>query len=222
MLQLEFLNMTFSDIMAFFQNEIVVGWVLIGSGIIAAAWLLERIVDPIPLLGDILKYIIHFATYFGFFIGILDMLVGYVVYATNPMGPYSVYVALILIITGFALTMRILTKFPIAFVFAAAVACFATFTIYGWLGGIVANPPPLMDLSFINEVLTFKWMAVLWFVFFFLIYGFTSLFIKLVELIGKIFAATPVSVILGLACIAVGIIALVAPDMLFTIPWPTP
>ena len=70
MLQLEFFDLTFDQIMIFFQNPIVVGWVLIGTGIIAAAWLLERIVDPIPLIGDILKYLIHFGTYFGFFVGI--------------------------------------------------------------------------------------------------------------------------------------------------------
>ncbi len=218
MLQFEFFNLDFGQIMAYFQNEIVVGWVLVGSGIIAAAWLLERIVDPIPLLGDLLKYIIHFATYFGFFVGILDMLVGYVVYVTNPAGPYSAYVAALLVITGFSLSMRVISKFPIAFLFAGAAASFGTFTIYGFLSGLTSDP---FIGTYVTEILTFKWMLVIWFLLFFLVYGFSSLILKLIELIGKIFSSTPVSIILGLGCIAVGIIALLAPAMLFTIPWPT-
>lgn len=219
MLQLEFFDLTFDQIMIFFQNPIVVGWVLIGTGIIAAAWLLERIVDPIPLIGDILKYLIHFGTYFGFFVGILDMLVGYVVYVSNPVGPYSMYVAVLLIIAGFSLTMRVITKLPLAFVFAAGVSSFATFTIYGFLSGLAADP---IIGPTVSQVLTFKWMLVIWAVLFFVVYGLSSLIIKLVELIGKIFSMTLFSVIIGLACIAVGVIAILYPEILFTIPWPVP
>ncbi len=218
MLQLDFFNLNFGQIMAFFENPVAVGWVLVGSGIIAAAWLLERIVDPIPLIGDIIKYIIHFATYFGFFVGLLDMLVGYIVYVTNPAGPYSAVVAAILVVTGFSLSMRVVSKLPIAFIFAGAIACFGTFTIYGFLSGLTSNP---VIGGAVTEILTLKWMIVIWFILFFLIYGLSALLLNVFKFIGKILSATPVSIILGLACIIIGIVALVMPAMLFTIPWPT-
>ncbi|MHA2072300.1 MAG: hypothetical protein ACW985_11010, partial [Candidatus Thorarchaeota archaeon] len=111
MLQFEIFDFTLAEIVAYFQNDIVVAWVLIGSGVLAAAWLLENITDPIPLLGTIFDGLVALSTYLGFFVGILDMCVGYVVWAANPD---AVIVAGLLILIGFALSMRLLSKFPIA------------------------------------------------------------------------------------------------------------
>ena len=137
MLQLEFLDYDLGQIMGYFANEWVVGWVLIITGIIAAAWLLETITDPIPILGSVFDIIKVLGTYLGFFVGALDILVGYVVWVTQPT---AVIVAGVLILAGFSLTMRILSKFPLGFVFALAAAIFVTFTIYGVLAPYVADP----------------------------------------------------------------------------------
>lgn len=198
--------------MAFFHDPWIVGWVLVGTGIIAAAWLLERIVDPIPLIGDILKYIIKFASYFGFFVGILDILVGYVVYEHYvPMDTtgMAVFVAAALVIAGFSLTMRILTKMPLAIVFALAVSAFGTFTIYGILSNYQTDP---FFGQYATQIMQLKWMLLIGIIIFSVVYTLGSLILGLIELIGRIFAARPVSILIGLSCIVIGIIVLVSPS----------
>ncbi|MHA2163731.1 MAG: hypothetical protein ACXABF_15035, partial [Candidatus Thorarchaeota archaeon] len=112
------------------------------------------------------------------------------------------------------------SKFPIAGLFAAAVAIFLTFTIYGLLA-------PYADYAlvgdYITQFLTLKWMAVLAVIIFCVVYVLGGLAIKLVQLIGKVFSATPVIVLIGLAAIGLGVVLLIAPDMLNLItPWPMP
>ncbi len=217
MLQFGVFDLTLGEIMAWFANEWVVGGILIITGILAAAWLLENITDPIPLLGTIFDILVKLGTFVGFFVGILDILVGYVVFQTQPGGAI---VAGILILAGFALVMRVLSKFPLAFVFAIAASLFVTFTIYGLL-------TPYADQAivgdYIVQITSLKWMAVIAAILFFFFYGLFGLIINIVALIGKIFSATPVLVIIGLAAIAVGIIVIAAPGLLnLVIPWPAP
>ena len=84
MLQIPILDWTLADIMLYFQNDQVVAWVLILSGGLLAIWLLEKITDPIPLLGTIIDGLVHIGTFIGFFVGILDLFVGYVVWTVQP------------------------------------------------------------------------------------------------------------------------------------------
>ncbi|TFG06607.1 hypothetical protein EU538_10015 [Candidatus Thorarchaeota archaeon] len=209
-------DLTLDEIMLFFQDPWVVGWVLIGSGILAAAWLLENITDPIPLLGWIFDIIVKLGSFLGFIIGALDILVGYVVYTTNPGGTL---VAAVLIVTGFTLVMRLLDKFPLALLFALAVAIFATFTIYGFLSAYASDP---LIGGYISQIISLKWMAVIGVIIFCVVYVLGGLVIKLIQLIGKIFASRPVSVLVGLAAIAVGVVVILSPVTLgLVIPWPT-
>ncbi|MBD3158050.1 MAG: hypothetical protein GF309_04615 [Candidatus Lokiarchaeota archaeon] len=212
MLQFEIFNTSLGEIMAFFHDPWIVGWVLVGTGIIAAAWLLERIVDPIPLIGDVLKYIIKFASYFGFFVGILDILVGYVIYEhyvpTDTTG-LAIIVAAALIVAGFSLTMRILTKLPLAIVFALAVAAFGTFTIYGILSNYQTDP---FIGQYVVQIMQLKWMLVIGIVIFSVVYTIGGLILGIIELIGRVFASRPVSILIGLGCIAIGIVVLVSPS----------
>jgi len=219
MLQLDLgvFDLTLGEIMAWFANEVVVGWVLIFTGILAAAWLLENITDPIPLLGTIFDVVVKIGTFVGFFVGILDVLVGYVVWQTQPG---AVVVAGVLILAGFALMMRVLSKFPLAFVFAAAAALFVTFTLYGFLIGYIETP---VIGDWIVQITSLKVMAIIGVILFIFFYGLFGLAIGLVTLIGKIFSSTPILVIIGLAAIAVGIITILAPAMLgIILPWPAP
>jgi hypothetical protein len=203
--------------MAFFANEWVVGWVLIISGMLAAAWLLERAVDAIPVIGDFLRLLVHAGTHIGFIVGFLDMLVGYVAFTTQPSSPI---VAGVLILTGFALVMRVLAKFPLALLFAAGLAGFGTFTLYGLLNPYKSDP---FIGGIISQIISLKGMIVIFIIIFAVAYLLGGLLIKLIELIGKVFAAAPVSVLIGLGCIAVGVIVILWPAMLsLTIPWPAP
>lgn len=223
------LDLNFNSIMDFFTQPLVIGTVMLITGILAAAWLFERIVDPIPIIGDLLEWLIHIGTYFGFFVGILDMLVGYVVYvkyvavATTATG--AIIVTALFIIAGFALVMRILSKFPIALVFSLAVAAFGVFTMYGFLQPIIDNwtSPPIPGADFAYDALVFltslKGMLIVGAIIFVFIYVISGLILKFIELIGKFFAWTPISVIIGLVCVAAGIIILVMPTAL-NLPFP--
>ena len=218
------LDWNLNTIMDFFTNPTVIGIVMLVTGIVAAAWLLERIVDPIPIIGDLLKWIIHFGTYFGFIIGILDMLVGYVVYvkyvAVAAEATIAWVVVILFIIAGFALVMRILSKFPMALLFSLAIAAFGVFTIYGFLQPMIDNwvSPPLPGVNYIYDALNFltslKGMLILGAIIFVFAYVISGLIMKLIELIGKFFAWTPISVIIGLACIVAGIVILILPTVL--------
>ncbi len=217
MLQLEFLDYDLGQIMGYFANEWVVGWVLIITGIIAAAWLLETITDPIPLLGSLFDIIKFLSIYLGFFIGALDILVGYVVWVTQPT---AVIVAGVLILAGFSLTMRILSKFPLGAVFAFAAAIFVTFTIYG-----VLAPYAGADYigEYITQIISLKWMVVIGIIVFGIAYSLGGFLLSIMSLLGKIFSATPISILIGLACIGVGIVVLVMPGLVgIVLPWMPP
>jgi hypothetical protein len=217
MLQFGIFDLTLGEIMAFFANEWVVGWVLIISGMVAAAWLLERALDAIPVIGDFLRLLVHVGTHLGFIVGFLDMLVGYVAFTTQPGAPI---VAGVLILTGFALVMRVLSKYPLALLFAAGLAGFGTFTLYGLLSPYKSDP---FIGGIISQIISLKGMIVIFIIIFAVAYLLGGLLIKLIELIGKVFAAAPVSVLIGLGCIAVGVIVILSPALLsLTIPWPAP
>ena len=122
---------------------------------IAAAWLLERAFDVIPIVGDLLKLLVHIGTHVGFIVGFLDMLVGYICWNAQPGAPI---LAGILILTGFTLVMRVLSKFPLAFVFAAAVAGFGAFTIYGFLKQYAGG---ILDVyGIISQIISLKGMII--------------------------------------------------------------
>lgn len=217
MLQLEFLDYDLGQIMGYFANEWVVGWVLIITGIIAAAWLFETVTDPIPILGSIFDIIKVLSTYLGFFVGALDILVGYVVWVTQPD---AVIVAGVLILAGFSLTMRILSKFPLGLVFALAVSIFVTFTIYGVLAPYAGDA---YIGEYVTQIISLKWMAVIGIVIFGIAYSLGGFLLSIMSLLGKIFSSTPISILVGLACIGVGIVVLVMPDLVgIVLPWVPP
>lgn len=214
MLQIPFLDWTIPEIMAFFQNDWNLAWVLILSGGLLAIWLLENITDPIPLLGSIFDFLVKIGTYIGFFVGILDIFVGYVVWDVQPS---ATIVAGVLILMGFSLVMRVLSKFPLALVFALAIAAFGAATIYGLLIPYVSTP---VIGEYIAWLTSGKGMLVIGFIIFCVAYVLGGLLIKLIQLIGKIFASVPVSVLVGLAAIGVGVIVLLNPALLGLAAWP--
>jgi len=214
MLQFEFLDLTLSDIMLFFQDDWILAWTLILSGGLLAIWLLENITDPIPLLGTIFDGLVAVGTYLGFFVGILDIFVGYVVWTVQPD---AIIVAGILILMGFSLVMRVLSKFPLALVFALAVAVFGTAVIYGFIEPLVGLPVVGSAAEWLTSL---KGLVVIGFIIFCVAYVVGGLIIKLIQLIGKIFASRPVSVLVGLAAIAVGVIVILNPALLGLVAWP--
>ncbi len=219
MLQIPFLDWTLDEIMAFFKDDWILAWVLILSGGLLAVWLLENITDPIPLLGTIFDGLVAVGTYIGFFVGILDIFVGYVVWS-DPVQSNAIIVAGILVLMGFSLVMRVLSKFPLALVFALAVAVFGAATIYFFL--LPYADPLIPVLGDIAVWLTSgKGLLVIGFIIFCVAYVIGGLIIKLIQLIGKIFASRPVSALVGLAAIAIGVIVILNPALVgLVVPWP--
>jgi hypothetical protein len=214
MLQIPFLDWTLPEIMAYFENDWVLAWVLILSGGLLALWLLENITDPIPLLGTIFDGLVAIGTYLGFFVGILDMFVGYVVWSIQPG---ATIVAGVLILMGFCLVMRVLSKFPLAIVFAIAIAAFGAATIHGILAPYVSTP---VIGDYVAWLVSGKGLLVIGFIIFCVAYVLGGLIIKLIQLIGKVFSSTPVSVLVGLAAIAVGVVVILNPVLLGLVAWP--
>jgi hypothetical protein len=193
MLQIPFLDWTLDEIMALFKDEWILAWILILSGGLLAVWLLENITDPIPLLGTIFDGLVAVGTYIGFFVGILDIFVGYVVWS-DPLQPDAVVVAGVLILMGFSLVMLLMPLTTVPVIQEAAL----------WLT-------------------SGKGLLVIGFIIFCVAYVVGGLIIKLIQLIGKIFASRPVSVIVGLIAIAVGVIVLLNPALVgLVVPWPVP
>ncbi len=215
MLQFGIFDLSLDEIMLFFQDWWVVGWILIASGMLAAVWLLENITDPIPILDQFFNFLMAIGSYLGFFVGILDIAVGYVIYTTNPS---SALVAAVLVIVGFSLSMRILSKFPLAFMLAAAVAAFATFTVYGYVKPYTTFGIPEIA-AIATQIVSLKGLIIIFIVVFSIIYVVGGLVVKLIQLIGKVFSSTPVSVLVGLVAIGLGIVVLVAPYLLSLTAW---
>jgi len=224
MLQIPFFDWTLEQIMELFMNNWTVAWVLILSGGLLAIWLLENITDPIPLLGSIFDLLVHVGTFLGFFVGILNIFVGYVILTAVPG---ATIVAAVLILVGFSLVMRVLSKFPLALVFSVALAAFVAATVYGfvapYVGSTLYNTVPTVA-QIVDFLISGKGLLIIGFIVFCVAYVVSGLILKLIELIGKIFASVPVSVIVGLAAIAVGVVVILLPALVgmpTVIPWPT-
>ena len=221
-MQIPFLDYTLADIMLFFQNDWILAWVMILSGGLLAIWLLENITDPIPLLGSIFDLLVHVGTYLGFIVGILDIFVGYVIWTVQPG---AAVVAGVLVLMGFTLVMRILSKFPLAIVFAAAVGIFGAATMYGLLapqvGGTWYNDIDAFAQA-VDFLISGKGLIIIGAIIFVFVYVISGLIFALIGIIGKIFASAPVSVLIGLAAIAVGVIVIFNPAMLGLVAWPLP
>jgi hypothetical protein len=117
--------------------------------------------------------------------------------------------------------MRILAKFPIPMLFALAVAAFGVFTLYGFIQPIIENwavPDMIPGADFAYDALNFltslKGMLIIGGIIFVLVYVISGLVMKLIELIGKFFAWTPISIIIGLGCVVAGVVILLVPNVL--------
>ena len=184
--------------LAWLSTPQVLPWVFIISGIVAAAWLFEKITSTIPLVGWLIKGLIHLGTYFGFFIGIVDLLMAYNVYIAAPT---NTLMWLTLVAVGFSLVMRVLSKFPLAIILAISVGVYGTVIVYNILAAYAANPV----FAFLANYLELKYMLIVFFVIAAVVYAISALILGLMTLIGKIFASNPVSMVLGLLAVGVGV-----------------
>lgn len=83
-----------------------VPFTLILGGVAEASWLLERLLGRSPVAGKPLRWFVKIISHLGFFVGILLMATGIVVWWVPPTSRSDSVTQLLLIITGIALFLK--------------------------------------------------------------------------------------------------------------------
>jgi hypothetical protein len=182
--------------------------ILILGGFTAVSWLLEKLVKPVPVVGKPASWLIQIASLFGFFMGILLIVTAAVVWSTEAP-QVDTGTRYLLIVTGLALFLKPIKDVPWAALIGLAVG--------GFCAGFVFLFYPLPETVY---GFSSTWIYLLVFLIPAL---FTYLLFKFIEdvlrLVGMVLTFRPVTLALGLMCIAQGILLLFKTS-LFTILFP--
>jgi hypothetical protein len=178
-------------------------YILIGGGILAASWFIQRIVKPVPVVGKPASILTRILSFFGFFAGILLVITGGAAWQAQAIDNYTIY---LLIIAGLALILKPIKDFP----WAALIGLIAG----GLCAGAVYFFYPLSETVF---GISSTWIYVaIFFIPAVLVYMVFKFIEDVLKLIGTLIASRPVTLIVGFVCIAQGILLLL--DMnLFTL-----
>jgi len=172
-------------------------YILIIGGIIAISWFLEKLLKPVPVVGTPASILTKILSFFGFFAGIILIITGAAAWQTHApqVDTYTIY---LLIIAGLALMLKPIKDFP----WAALLGLIA--------GGLCAGAV----YFFINLPDTVFGIASIWvYVIIFLIpavivYMVFKFIEDVLKLLGTLLASKPVTLIVGLVCIAQGVLLL--------------
>ena len=181
--------------------------ILILGGVIAASWLLEKLVRPTPVVGEPASRLVKATALFSFFVGILLLVTAGAAWSTEAP-EVDTGTRYLLIVTGLALFLKPLKDIPWAALMGLVVGGLC-------VGLLFFYPLPEMVYG-----ISSKWIYVIAFLIPAL---FAYVFFKFVEdvlrLIGTVLAFKPVAIALGLICIAQGILLLLNKS-LFTFLFP--
>jgi hypothetical protein len=180
-------------------------YLLILGGIIAISWLLERLMRPVPVVGEPASGLMKVVSLFGFLVGILLIVTATAAWSTKAT-QVDTGTQYLLIIAGLALFLKPITDFP----WAALVGL----TVGGLCAGFVFLFYPLPEKVYgISSI----WIYILIFLipalFVYMLFKFIE---DVLKLIGIILTFKPVTLVLGLICIVQGILLLLKTS-LFTI-----
>lgn len=170
-------------------------YILILGGVVAASWLLEKLVRPTPIVGKPVSWLVKTTSFFGFFVGILLMATAAAAWSAQALDSGTRY---LLVITGLSLLLKPLKDIPWAALIGLVVGClcaayvFFFFPIPGTIFGVSSKW--IYIIAFLIPVL--------------LVYLLFKFVEDLLRLIGMILASKPVAISLGLVCIAQGTLLL--------------
>lgn len=182
--------------------------ILIVSGLLAIAWLSENIAERMGKVGEVYAILIKIFAALGFFIGILAVVTGVVVWVTPttafPPGQAPswlgdfILIALLLVI-GVANVMKPWTVVPWA-------------ALLGLVGGLVAAGVAVFIMIALGVSLTSYWLVI---AIIFIVVGGIIFFLfkwieELLEFIAKVLTFPLISVPLGFIAIGYAIIILLA------------
>jgi hypothetical protein len=170
-------------------------YILILGGVVASSWLLERLVKPVPVAGEPTGWLMKIASLFGFFVGILLIVTAAVAWSTNA-SQVDTGTQYLMIVAGLALFLKPMKDIPWAALLGLAVG--------GLCAGFVFLFYPLPETVY---GISSTWIYLLIFfvpaVFVYMVFKFIE---DVLRLIGMILTFKPVTLALGLICIAQGIL----------------
>ena len=180
-------------------------YILIGGGVLAASWFLQRIVKPVPVVGKPASILTKILSFFGFFAGILLVITGGAAWQAQAptIDNYTIY---LLIIAGLALILKPIKDFPWAALIGLIAGCLCAGAVYFFY--------PLSETVF---GISSTWIyLIIFFIPAVIVYMVFKFIEDILKLIGTLLASRPATLIVGFVCIAQGILLLL--DMnLFTI-----
>jgi hypothetical protein len=172
-------------------------YILIVGGLVAISWFIEKLVRPVPVVGKPASILTKIVSFFGFFVGILLIITGA---AGLSIGTPQVdtYTGYLLIIAGLALFLRPVKDIPWAAVLGLIVGGLCAGLVYFFfplpetvLG--IASPWVYLVIFLIPAVIVY------------MVFKFIE---DLLKLVGMVLGSKPVTFIVGLVCIAQGVLLL--------------
>jgi len=177
-------------------------YLLILGGIIAISWLLERLVRPVPVVGEPASGLMKIVSLFGFFVGILLIVTAAVAWSTKA-AQVDTSTQYLLIIAGLALFLKPMTDFPWAALFGL--------TVGGLCAGVVYLFYPLPKTVYgVSSTWIYLAIFLIPALFVYVLFKFIE---DVLKLIGMVLTFKPVSLALGLICIAQGILLLLGKNL---------
>lgn len=175
--------------------------ILIVGGVVAISWFIEKLVRPVPVVGKPASILIKLVSFFGFFVGMLLIVTAGVTWSTQAqVDPYTLY---LLIIAGLALFLRPIKDIPWAALLGLIIGGLAVGIVYFFF--------PLPE-SIFGIASTWIYLAIFLIpaVIIYMVFKFIE---DLLKLIGMILGSKPVTFVLGLVCIAQGVLLLLNMDL---------
>lgn len=175
--------------------------ILIVGGVVAISWFIEKLVRPVPVVGKPASILIKIVSFFGFFVGMLLIVTAGVTWSTQAqVDHYTLY---LLIIAGLALFLRPIKDIPWAALLGLIIGGLAVGIVYFFF--------PLPETIF-GLASTWIYLAIFLIpaVIIYMVFKFIE---DLLKLIGMILGSKPVTFILGLVCIAQGVLLLLNMDL---------
>ncbi|MCW4021780.1 MAG: hypothetical protein NWF02_01275 [Candidatus Bathyarchaeota archaeon] len=180
-------------------------YVLILGGIIAMSWFIQKLVKPVPVLGTTASILIRVVSFFGFFIGIALIITGAAAWQSQAPN-VDTYTQYLLIIAGFVLMLKPIKDFPWAALLGLLAGGLAVGAVYFFF------PLPETVLGIAS-----LWVyVILFFIPAVLVYMVFKFIEDVLKLLGTLLASRPITFIVGLICIAQGILLLLDSN-LFTL-----
>lgn len=180
-------------------------FILILGGIVAASWLLEKIVKPTPVVGKPVSGLVKIVAVFGFFIGGFLLVTAVSLWSMHAWDSGTRY---LLIVTGLALFLKPLKDIP----WAALIGLTVGGLCIGFVFILYPLPETVLGISS-------TWIYLL--IFFIpavLVYTLFKFVEDVVRLVGTLLGSKPVAIFLGLLCIVQGILLLLNNSLFAMIP----